>query len=248
LVYISLNLHGTRAVQTLVDRLAVKVIEDLQLDQSIEKSINHHTLNQVISALQTDIVELTMDMHGNHVIQAFLMIFKASNHPSDSDIEGSDKTCQYTQFIFDACMQNCIEIGKHKHGCCVMQRCLEKGTKSQKLKLADHIVANMSHLIEDPYGNYLVQNVLKLENEEKNEMIIMQIGKDFIRLSQLKFSSNVIEVCLDSKYSCGVGNEESYIDKIFKGTFPDDDLQIIRELGFNSPQSKDLKMRVNFIV
>jgi hypothetical protein len=68
LVYISLNLHGTRAVQTLVDRLAVKVIEDLLLDQSIEKSINHHTLNQVISALQADIVELTMDMHGNHVI------------------------------------------------------------------------------------------------------------------------------------------------------------------------------------
>jgi hypothetical protein len=36
---------------------------------------------QVIGALNTEIVELTMDMHGNHVIQAFLMIFKASESP-----------------------------------------------------------------------------------------------------------------------------------------------------------------------
>jgi len=61
-----------------------------------------------------------MDMHGNHVIQAFLMIFKASDCPSDFDFAGSESTHQYTQFIFDACMYNCVEIGKHKHGCCVM--------------------------------------------------------------------------------------------------------------------------------
>jgi len=34
----------------------------------------------------------------------------------------------YTNFIFEACMKNIILIGKHKHGCCVMQRCLEMGT------------------------------------------------------------------------------------------------------------------------
>lgn len=82
-----------------------------------------------------------------------------------------------------------------------MQRCLEKGTRRQKLELANYIIQNIDYLIEDPYGNYLVQNVLKLEDEEKNECIIKQIAKDFIRLSQLKFSSNVIEVCLESKYS-----------------------------------------------
>lgn len=47
----------------------------------------------------------------------------------------------------------------------------------------------------------------------------MQIAKDFIRLSQLKFSSNVIEKCLDSKLKSDSVNSEPYIDKIFKGTF-----------------------------
>lgn len=65
----------------------------------------------------------------------------------------------------------------------------------------------MDYLIEDPYGNYLVQNVLKLEDEDKNEQIFKQIAKDFIRLSQLKFSSNVIEKCLNSKIKTGEEKE-----------------------------------------
>lgn len=65
----------------------------------------------------------------------------------------------------------------------------------------------MDYLIEDPYGNYLVQNVLKLEDEDKNEQIFKQIAKDFIRLSQLKFSSNVIEKCLNSKIKTGMEKE-----------------------------------------
>lgn len=80
-----------------------------------------------------------------------------------------------------------------------MQRCLEKGKEVQKLALADVIIKNLPGLIEDPYGNYLVQNVLKLNNASRNDAIFKMIAKDFIRLSQLKFSSNVIEKCLESR-------------------------------------------------
>jgi hypothetical protein len=65
--------------------------------------------------------------------------------------------------------------------------------------LADVIIKHLPSLIEDPYGNYLVQNVLKLNNAKRNDEIFKMIAKDFIRLSQLKFSSNVIEKCLESK-------------------------------------------------
>ena len=182
-------------------------------------------LSKVVDKLNEEVVDLIMDMHGNHVIQAFLMIFKASELPSDSDIPDSPRHSQYTQFIFDACIQNTVDIGMHKHGCCVMQRCLEKGTRKQKLELANYIIDHIECLIEDPYGNYLVQNVLKLEDEKRNESIFRQIARDFIRLSQLKFSSNVIEKCLDSKVH--KKQIEAHIDKIFKGTFPEDDRQII---------------------
>ena len=53
-------------------------------------------------------------------------------------------------------------------------------------------------MIEDPFGNYLVQNVLKLKSELRNNQILNFIAGDFVRLSQLKFSSNVIEKCLET--------------------------------------------------
>lgn len=64
-----------------------------------------------------------------------------------------------------------------------MQRCLEKGKQFQKLELADVIIQHLPSLIEDPYGNYLVQNVLKLNNASRNDDIFKMIAKDFIRLS-----------------------------------------------------------------
>jgi hypothetical protein len=116
----------------------------------------YQELQMVINELNRDILELSTHAHGNHVVQAFLVAFRASEKPSDSDVPGTESHAVFTQFIFDTCMRSCKEIGMHKHGCCVMQRCLEKGNKSQKMALADVIINHLSDLIEDPYGNYLV--------------------------------------------------------------------------------------------
>lgn len=49
-----------------------------------------------------------------------------------------------------------------------------------------------------------------------------------MRLSQLKFSSNVIEKCLET------GQAAQQIDQIFKGTHYWDDQTLMRELGHQS--------------
>ena len=93
-------------------------------------------------------------------------------------------------------------------------------------------------MIEDAYGNYLIQNVLKLNCAVRNEMILSQIARKFIRLSQLKFSSNVIEKCLDAMI-CGP-DRILCIEHIFRGTFKQDDVDM------KNKQQK--KSRVEFIV
>ena len=125
-------------------------------------------------------------------------MFRASDKPGDKDMDGTAQLAIYTNFIFQSCMANCDQIGSDKHGCCVMQRCLEKGLLSQKLALSEVIISRLHFMIEDQYGNYLVQNVIKLNNETMNEQILNFIAGDFTRLSQLKFSSNVIEKCLET--------------------------------------------------
>lgn len=56
-------------------------------------------------------------------------------------------------------------------------------------------------------------------------MIFKMISTDFIRFSQLKFSSNVIEKCLESKM------KDANIDMMLTGAFDKDDISIIQELG-----------------
>jgi hypothetical protein len=53
--------------------------------------------------------------------------------PADPDEDGSELYEKFTRFIFETCIAEAVEIGSHKHGCCVMQRCLEKGREKQKL-------------------------------------------------------------------------------------------------------------------
>jgi len=90
------------------------------------------------------------------------------------------------------------------------------------LWLAHEIIRQVGCLVEDQFGNYLVQNVLKLKDDHCYELILREIAKDFIRLSKMKFSSNVIEICFSTK-----SKSKRQIEKIFKGTFPDDDWQIV---------------------
>lgn len=52
----------------------------------------HNLMEIIIKKLTESIVDLTLDAHGNHVIQAFLLLFKASDTPSDGDIPGSELT------------------------------------------------------------------------------------------------------------------------------------------------------------
>ena len=152
-----MDLHGTRVIQTLVESLA------------IDTAALHNEILAIGALMSEYIFDLSTHSNGNHVIQAFLLTFKASDKPEQADQPGSEALEVYTRFIYRACMAYCDQIGSDKHGCCVMQRCLEKGLTSQKLALADVIISRIHFLIEDPYGNYLVQNVLKLKNEVRNE-------------------------------------------------------------------------------
>jgi hypothetical protein len=80
--------------------------------------------------------------------------------------------------------------------------------------------------------------VLKLKSPAKNEMIFAAIAKDFVRLSQLKFSSNVLEKCLESEK---IGKQ---VDQIFKGTHVNEDATIAKSLG---KKAKNQVQRVRFL-
>ena len=87
-------------------------------------------------------------------------------------------------------------MATHRHGCCVLQRCIDFASEQQRSALVAEIVRNSLTLVKDPYGNYVVQYILKLKDPLIVQDIWKQLKGNVAPLSKQKFSSNVIEKML----------------------------------------------------
>lgn len=63
----------------------------------------------------------------------------------------------------------------------------------------DEIIRNALTLVQDPYGNYVVQYVLELGDAQFSDKLIRQFIGHMSGLSVQKYSSNVMEKVSDSK-------------------------------------------------
>ncbi|URE28159.1 Pumilio domain-containing protein C6G9.14 [Musa troglodytarum] len=199
LVNISLNIHGTRAVQ--------KLIGSLKTRQQIAL---------VISAIKPGFLDLIKDLNGSHVLQRCLESFKVEDN----------------KFIFDAAAKHCVDIATHRHGCCVLQKCIAYSIGEDQAELVSEISANGYELAQDPFGqlgcgilghgmelfldfkifgdlndlwNILLQHsfqklcrqyILDLRNPLATANLVSQFEGKYVQLSVQKFSSNVVEKCL----------------------------------------------------
>lgn len=150
------------------------------LQKMIEYVSTPQQVHLLIEAFRNRVVELIQDLNGNHVIQ------KCLNKLSPAD----------AQFIFDAVGNYCIEVGTHRHGCCVLQRCIDHASGEQKLWLIQRITENARVLVQDPFGNYVVQYIIDLNEPTFTEPVVKEFKGCISQLSRHKFSSNVVEKCL----------------------------------------------------
>ncbi|OAL01919.1 ARM repeat-containing protein [Phaeosphaeriaceae sp. SRC1lsM3a] len=150
------------------------------LQKMIEFISTEEQTEMIIQALSGQVVDLIQDLNGNHVIQ------KCLNHLKSLE----------AQFIFDAVGEHCITVGTHRHGCCVLQRCIDHASGFQKVELVRKITAHSFHLVQDPFGNYVVQYILDLNDPNFTTPMCGGFQGKVVELSKQKFSSNVIEKCI----------------------------------------------------
>ena len=87
-------------------------------------------------------------------------------------------------------------VGTHRHGCCVLQRCIDHATGFQRAHLIAQITDNAFHLVQDPFGNYVLQYIVDLQESCFTDPLCYTFQGQIPQLSKQKFSSNVIEKCL----------------------------------------------------
>lgn len=161
-------------------RIALNQHGTRALQKMIEFVSTPQQVQLIIEALRFRVVELIQDLNGNHVIQ------KCLNKLTPTD----------AQFIFDAVGKNCIEVGTHRHGCCVLQRCIDHASGGQKQWLIQCITEHSRILVQDPFGNYVIQYIIDLNEPAFTEPVVSMFRGCVSQLSRHKFSSNVIEKCL----------------------------------------------------
>ena len=161
-------------------RIALNQHGTRALQKMIEFISTPEQVQIIVEALRNQVVELIQDLNGNHVIQ------KCLNKLSSLD----------AQFIFDAVGLHCVDVGTHRHGCCVLQRCIDHASGDQKAWLIRQISNSAFVLVQDPFGNYVVQYILDLNEPVFTEPLVHMFKGKVGQLSRQKFSSNVIEKCL----------------------------------------------------
>ncbi|KZV62878.1 ARM repeat-containing protein [Peniophora sp. CONT] len=118
------------------------------------------------------VVGLIKDLNGNHVIQ------KCLNKLAPED----------NQFIYNTvATYSCVEVATHRHGCCILQRCVDHASEHER----------------DPYGNYVRRTMHpRPQRQSFQRRRHPKSQGNVCAPSVQKFSSNVIEKCIRVAEHC----------------------------------------------
>ena len=180
---ISINNYGTRPVQ--------KMIENLSMNMSTQD------INIILGMTKGNVLDLIKDINGNRVIQSIIQNFKNKELLSP---------------LYKELNENITEILKTKSGCCVFSKVILNITENDLNLIVDNIIKNFSSFINDEFGNISLKRLIKLNNENYNNKIFPCIKDSIINFSCQKFSSNVIEACIDNNTTLKKKTIEKLID------------------------------------
>ncbi|KDN38148.1 ARM repeat-containing protein [Tilletiaria anomala UBC 951] len=194
------------------------MMEDVFGNYVVQKLIEFGTLEQrtaVIDALQDNIAELSQHMYGCRVVQkaleyideertvAFASELKESvgkclkdqsaNHVLQKLLE-SIGPCAGIDFIAREFRGNVPRLAVNCYSCRVLQRVLENCTEEQTRPLLEEVHENLTDLMQDQFGNYVISWMLQSARKRDSERVIESIKGHFVALSKHKFASNVLEV------------------------------------------------------
>lgn len=132
------------------------------------------------------------DQNGNHVIQKCVEVTckLAVKNQEPRYLENID-------FIVKTILDDLPGYSCHAYGCRVVQRMLEHCIGDHKVDTLNRIGEHIEMLIDDQFGNYVLQHTLQYGLPAQRELIISLVKRRGILVaSSQKFASNVVEKIL----------------------------------------------------
>ena len=134
----------------------------------------------IINAIKDRFEELIYDPFGCHVIEKLLVCLED----------------EYVMFIYVYIFEKFLYLSNNSYGICIIKKVLAF-THKKKLheKLKSIFKENCLYLIQQSYGNFVIQVIIECWDDYKD--IINIFKGHFFNLSLEKYASNVIERCIE---------------------------------------------------
>jgi pumilio RNA-binding family len=159
---------------------------------------------KIITELQDieEVIPFIFDPNGNHVIQRAIQIMSnfSISAADQGDIDAAVNIMNQINFIIDDVAANVEQLSKHRYGCRVVQRAIEYCPKEHRDKVLVEILACHPNLIEDQFGNYVIQQALVIGSEDLLTAVVSTLTRNdlIFTFSRHKYASNVVETMLTS--------------------------------------------------
>ncbi|KAK0596730.1 hypothetical protein LWI29_018467 [Acer saccharum] len=154
--------------------------------QSIKKLITllagSPLISFVIIALCSRLKEIMNDKIGKYVVmQCFETLDDEQN-----------------KLLYEAVINNFRGIAVNAQGCISLGDLINNVRGPFRQQLLNLVFDHLTFLSKDPYGNYVVQRVIGLQNPDLTDKICSELQGKYVELSMLKCGSHVVEKCLKS--------------------------------------------------
>ena len=164
-----------------------------QLDEDEEISL-------IMNAIHGKIIDLCNNAQGVHVIEKMILCFEETK----------------IQEIYDSIIDNFIQLSTNPNGLFVCKKIIYQSKKEENLlRIREVITKNSMTLIYNQYGNYTIQVAIDTWSRDFSQPIIQSFSSHLINLSCQKYSSNVIEKCIEKSDNKLLGD---FIDEISKNS------------------------------
>ncbi|KAF9954897.1 mRNA binding protein puf3, partial [Modicella reniformis] len=174
----------------------------------VQKALEHVLSDQqavLVKELDGHVLKCVKDQNGNHVVQKAIECVPA----------------EHIQFIMGAFTGQVFSLATHPYGCRVIQRMFEHCADT-KTPLMEELHRYIPNLVQDQYGNYVIQHILERGKPVEKSLVISKVMGQVLPLSKHKFASNVVEKCVafGSKSDRQKLIEEVIVTKAEGGTAP----------------------------
>ncbi|KAF9163652.1 mRNA binding protein puf3 [Mortierella sp. AD010] len=148
----------------------------------VQKGLEHVLVDQqavLVKELDGNVLKCVKDQNGNHVIQKAIECVPA----------------EHISFIINAFTGQVYTLATHPYGCRVIQRMFEHCAET-KTPLMEELHKYIPNLVQDQYGNYVIQHILERGKPSEKALVVSKITGQVLTLSKHKFASNVVEKCV----------------------------------------------------